>query len=228
MREHFQLFVKHRECHRLLLMLLNDERIITVCVVEQLYQFFFLFLIDIPLGFRGGNRYLRLISIHLMAMRKVHMLIVGGMMHGDPAAHLKVRGCRHLELRLLMLLIMVQIVLGITIKNWLLDTSDGSLRHAIKYLILLRRGSLEVFINQSVVVHRIDRRFLLRAKLIVLPVLLALILLAYCLSKRRKAVISERIKVCILKLLRLLRAYLVVVYFVYLIGNSVHLLIRLA
>lgn len=123
---------------------------------------------------------------------------------------------------------MVHIVLDVTIKNWLLDTSDGSLRHAIKYLILLRRCSLEVFIDQSVIVHRIDSRFLLRSKLIIVPALLALILLAYCLSKRRKTVISERIKVWSMKLLRLLRASIIVVYFVYLIGNRVHLLIRSA
>lgn len=146
LRKYQRFYVKHRLRHKLFLMLLKGERIFAVCFVEKFYQFFFLLLIHIPLGIKRRWNVIRHISIHVLAVGKLHYLIVLWLIHEIASSNLKVIGYHlHFNLRLHMLLIMVHIALGITIKNWLLDTCDGWLSYAIKYLILLNRDSLKVY-----------------------------------------------------------------------------------
>ena len=132
-------------------MLFNIERIGTV---EKLYQLFLFLLINMSLGFIFEILgYIRVRSIQAMPEVCILIVVRGLLLQlGQVASNLNIVGWGwYFELRLL-----VDIVLCITVEIEMLDTTHWRIRNIIKYLILLLRISQEVFIDQSLIVNRVN------------------------------------------------------------------------
>ena len=132
-------------------MLFNIERIATV---EKLYQLFLFLLINMSLGFIFEILgYIRVRSIQAMPEVCILIVVRGLLLQlGQVASNLNIVGWGwYFELRLL-----VDIVLCITVEIEMLDTTHWRIRNIIKYLILLLRISQEVFIDQSLIVNRVN------------------------------------------------------------------------
>ena len=132
-------------------MLFNIEQIATV---EKFYQLFLFLLINMSLGFIFEILgYIRVRSIQAMPEVCILIVVRGLLLQlGQVASNLNIVGWGwYFELRLL-----VDIVLCITVEIEMLDTTHWRIRNIIKYLILLLRISQEVFIDQSLIVNRVN------------------------------------------------------------------------
>ena len=132
-------------------MLFNVERIGTV---EKFYQLFLFLLINMSLGFIFEILgYIRVRSIQAMPEVCILIVVRGLLLQlGQVASNLNIVGWGwYFELRLL-----VDIVLCITVEIEMLDTTHWRIRNIIKYLILILRISQEVFIDQSLIVNRVN------------------------------------------------------------------------